>query len=255
MELTTDELSYWIKNGFIKLKNVFNEDELLQIKGWITEIEKTTPDYDSGVLHYYERIAGDKNIARSERYLNLSKELTNFIIDGTITRILKQLMNSDMVLFKEKINYKYPMGGGYAPHQDAAAYKYVSHHVTCLVAPEATTTENGCLWLAAGHHQKQLIAPNEDGCIDSKVAEQLPWRELSTDAGDLLFFDSYTPHFSSPNLSDKPRKSLYLTYNESKYGEFRELYYKDRAQQLESSEKRKTKQISTIRHFQGEAEN
>ena len=40
-----------------------------------------------------------------------------------------------------------------------------------------------------------------------------------------------------------------------KYGEFRELYYKDRAQQLESSEKRKTKQISTIRHFQGEAEN
>ena len=255
MKLTTEQKSYWIKNGFLKLKNVFGQDDLCQVKAWITKIETSPADSEGGILHYYEIINGEKIITRSERYLNFSKELTDFITQGIVVRILEQLMGSEVVLFKEKINYKYPMGGGYAPHQDAAAYKYISHHVTCLVAPESTTSENGCLWLAAGHHQKHLIALNSDGCIDKKVAEQLPWHELPTNPGDLIFFDSYTPHFSSPNLSTRARKTLYLTYNESKYGEFRELYYKDRSQQLENSKNRKKKQISTIRHFQGEAEN
>ena len=32
-------------------------------------------------------------------------------------------------------------------------------------------------------------------------------------AGEAQFFSSYAPHFSSPNTTGQPRRSLYLTYN------------------------------------------
>jgi len=125
MELTTEQKSYWIKNGFLKLKNVFGQDDLCQIKAWITKIETSPVDSVGGILHYYEIINGEKIITRSERYLNFSKELTDFITKGIIMKILEQLMGSGVVLFKEKINYKYPMGGGYAPCP--MAHLYLSH--------------------------------------------------------------------------------------------------------------------------------
>ena len=34
-----------------------------------------------------------------------------------------------------------------------------------------------------------------------------------TNFGDIILFDSYIPHKSIYNISDSPRKSLYLTFN------------------------------------------
>ena len=62
------------------------------------------------------------------------------------------------LLFKEKINYKYPNGGGFDPHQDAAAYDFGDFHITCLIAPKPTSIENGCLFIAQNEHRRGLLA-------------------------------------------------------------------------------------------------
>ena len=67
MKLTTEQKSYWVKNGFLKLKNVFSQDDLCQVKAWITKIETSPVDSEGGILHYYEIINGEKIITRSER--------------------------------------------------------------------------------------------------------------------------------------------------------------------------------------------
>ena len=46
-----------------------------------------------------------------------------------------------------------------------------------------------------------------------------------TNFGDIILFDSYIPHKSTNNISDSPRKSLYLTFNPSDEGDNREYYY------------------------------
>ena len=43
--------------------------------------------------------------------------------------------------------------------------------------------------------------------------------------GDVLFFDSYAPHGSAPNLTDRQRRILYLTYNLASDGDHRRAYY------------------------------
>ncbi|MDH4077137.1 MAG: phytanoyl-CoA dioxygenase family protein [Acidimicrobiia bacterium] len=49
----------------------------------------------------------------------------------------------------------------------------------------------------------------------------LDWRPVDVAAGDLVVFDSYTPHHSGPNTTDRPRRALYLTYNAASGGDMR----------------------------------
>ena len=43
-----------------------------------------------------------------------------------------------------------------------------------------------------------------------------------------MFFDSFTPHRSSQNLTDGARRVLYVTYNRVSDGDRRHQYYRDK---------------------------
>lgn len=49
-----------------------------------------------------------------------------------------------------------------------------------------------------------------------------------TRPGDAMFFDSYAPHRSGPNLTHTPRRVLYVTYNRASAGDHRIQYYADK---------------------------
>ena len=49
--------------------------------------------------------------------------------------------------------------------------------------------------------------------VHPEVEATLPWRPLEAKAGDIVFFDSYIPHRSHPNTSDRSRRAMYITYN------------------------------------------
>jgi ectoine hydroxylase-related dioxygenase (phytanoyl-CoA dioxygenase family) len=51
---------------------------------------------------------------------------------------------------------------------------------------------------------------------------------LPTEPGDVVFFDSYVPHASKPNLTDRARRALYLTYNRASDGDHRARYFADK---------------------------
>jgi ectoine hydroxylase-related dioxygenase (phytanoyl-CoA dioxygenase family) len=46
--------------------------------------------------------------------------------------------------------------------------------------------------------------------------------------GDAVFFDSYAPHRSLPNTTDKARRVLYITFNGASEGDHRAQYYADK---------------------------
>jgi ectoine hydroxylase-related dioxygenase (phytanoyl-CoA dioxygenase family) len=51
---------------------------------------------------------------------------------------------------------------------------------------------------------------------------------VPTRQGDVVFFDSYVPHASRPNLTRDPRRVLYVTYNRASDGDHRVSYYADK---------------------------
>jgi hypothetical protein len=105
----------------------------------------------------------------------------------------------------------------YVAHQDAPAYRELKQHVTCLCPIDPMDEENGCLEFASGEWDR-LLETTDDGVIAPSVADNLTWTAAPLDVGDVVVFSSYVPHRSLPNLSNRPRRALYLTFNATEDG-------------------------------------
>jgi ectoine hydroxylase-related dioxygenase (phytanoyl-CoA dioxygenase family) len=135
-------------------------------------------------------------------------------------------MGGPVVLFKDKINYKMPGGAGFKAHQDQQAgwSVYAPLFVTAMVTLDPATLENGCLELAPRRQGQGLIGEQWVPLEESGLRLQ----PVPTAPGDVIFFDSFVPHASKANLTDSPRRILYLTYNLASQGDHRERYFADK---------------------------
>ena len=58
--------------------------------------------------------------------------------------------------------------------------------------------------------------------------EGMKFEPALLEPGDMVFFDSFVPRGSSPNMTDQPRRVLYITYNKLSEGDHRKQYYADK---------------------------
>ena len=75
--------------------------------------------------------------------------------------------------------------------------------------------------MAAIQHKQGLIGEQSQPLDEDALNYVL----LPTAPGDAVFFDSFAPHRSKPNLTNKARRVLYLTYNRLSEGDHRRPYY------------------------------
>ncbi len=211
------------------------------------------PTTDDRWHHYHEQTEHGPALTRTENFLPYHEGLRNLLTAGTLVDAVGQLFGEPARVFKEKINYKLPGGAGFAPHQDARAYAYGSHHITCLVAIDANHVDNGCLWFAPAQHRRGLLDTDDTGCLPREVAASLTWRPATMAPGGVAFFSSFAPHKSDANDSPQARRSLYVTYSPGSEGDLRRAYYSDRAKTMSEHEPGDgaPPRISTIGHFQG----
>jgi ectoine hydroxylase-related dioxygenase (phytanoyl-CoA dioxygenase family) len=155
------------------------------------------------------------------------------------------LLGANAVLFKDKINFKLPGAGGFAPHQDQQAgwSVYAPLFLTAMISIDASTRENGCLEIIAGRHKEGLIG-EEWRPLDG---EDLAFEPLETESGDVIFFDSFVPHASGPNRTETPRRILYVTYALAVLGDHRERYFADKRRDFPPDIEREPGSIYTFR--------
>jgi len=139
-----------------------------------------------------------KLLCRTENFVPYSPVL-NEILNGTkLTGMCSELFNEKCIMYKDKINYKYPGSDGFLPHQDIAAGWWMynqSIHISCLISIDATNKKNGCLEVVSGTHLNGMLNdPFKE--IPSSICENLEWQLLETEPGDICFFDSFVPHQS-----------------------------------------------------------
>ena len=256
-QVSENQIRRWNQEGFLYLPKVLCAKRLAELRLWIDEIAQwaTAPNTQAELrgIHDFEDTGTDIRLTRSEYLIDFHSGLKAFLTKEEVPNIAAQLVGEPIALYKEKINYKYPGGGGYAAHQDAPAFPHISYSVTCAVAIDDANLENGCLFVAPGRHLEGLLKPNAVACIDDDLANDMPWKPVEMQAGDVLFFDSHLPHKSPPNRSNRPRKNLYLTYNKLSEGDLRAQYYQDKLQSRSKriKEGKAQNKISLIGHFQG----
>ncbi|MBW8728180.1 MAG: phytanoyl-CoA dioxygenase family protein, partial [Inquilinus limosus] len=148
---------------------------------------------------------------------------------GRLFQAVEQLLEAPSCLYKEKINFKMAGGAGFEPHQDQQAgwSRYAPIFLTVMVSVDRATVENGCLEMADMPRLTGLIGEEWKPLTDEQMAS-FKLVPVPTEPGDVLFFDSYAPHASKPNLTDKARRILYLTYNRLADGDHRERYFAEK---------------------------
>jgi len=265
--------AFYDANGYVHIRRVFNVSEALLLSQWVQEIG-SFPAAEGKWMHHYESTEsgpqpGDVSflsekeqvlkqplpvvkkktyqLARTENFVSYHPQLGRRLMAGKLPDLVAEMLGEHVFLYKEKINYKYPGGAGYAAHQDAPAYKQIDNHLTALVAIEPATLANGCLEFAAGRHQEGLIGLTGEGIISSVAEANLEFSACEMQPGDVIIFSSYIPHRSRPNLSPQRRALLYLTYNAQSEGYLRDEYYRHKRATMKAG------QLSLIKHFQGVA--
>jgi hypothetical protein len=229
--LDSAALALFARDGWVAVPGFFPPGKLAEIDRF-TEETVALPEVSGAQMVYREPSLLDPTVRVIQRIEDFCPHHSGFdslIRDGRLRWAVEQLLGGPALLFKDKINFKMPGGGGFEPHQDQQAgwSAYAPLFVTAMVSIDSATIDNGCLEIAA--------APRHAGLIGREWAPLTPTDMIGFDLvpvptlpGDVVFFDSYVPHASKPNLSGGRRRILYLTFNRASDGDHRARYFADK---------------------------
>jgi 2-aminoethylphosphonate dioxygenase len=229
--LSPSQLAAYARSGWVLARAFCGAAEVGALARWADEL-LALPEKTGEHMVYYEPSLIDASrrcVQRVENFCPYHAPFDAFVRAGAIRRAVDQLVGGPTCLFKEKINFKMPGGSGFAPHQDQQAgwSRYAPLFVTALVTIDPATVENGCLEMADAPRVTGLIG-EEWRPLTTAEMDGFALAPVPTQPGDVLFFDSYAPHASKPNLTDRARRMLYLTYNRAADGDHRAGYFVDK---------------------------
>jgi 2-aminoethylphosphonate dioxygenase len=228
--LSDQQIDSFRNEGFLLLRGFFAADEMEDIRRWTDELARL-PETPGKQMMYFEEslIDGSRILNRIENFYPYHRSFRELLDSLKMRNAVGRLFGEEAVLFKEKINFKMPGGEGFKPHQDVAAgwSRYGVAHISVLLCIDKSTIENGCIELVKGYHNRGVIGTEWKPLSDNDIAGMrfVPYPAMP---GDVIIFDSYAPHASGPNLTDKSRRILYATYGKRSDGDQRERYYSDK---------------------------
>lgn len=228
---SSQQLQSFKRDGFLVISGMYTSSEILEISSWIDELVARPPRVGKEMAYFEDSLLekGKKILSRIEKFSDEHEGFHHLIHEDRMTGRVSELLGELAVLFKEKINFKLPGGEGFAPHQDIQPGwdDYADFFVSVLVTIDDSTIENGCLELAAGQHNRGLIGQKWKP-LEGPELEGIEFKSYPMKPGDVAFFDCYVPHQSKPNLTNKQRRNLYLTYNRQSQGQGRDRYFSDK---------------------------
>ena len=235
MVLSEDQIREFNEKGFIVIREFFDKQTMNKISEWLDELEDRQPGENEEAKYYEKSILNDENIlVRIEHILgNHNPEITNLLLSIKTINYLTDLFGEPPVLFKDKVNYKRPGCRPDKLHQDQAAgwNDYSDFFVTMGVIVDENRKDNAAIsFMKSGNYERSLMSEEWQPLSDDDPPYQpeAEYMLLEADPGDAIFFDSYVPHGSPANTSDRYRRNIYLTFNSLSEGDMRDKYYADK---------------------------
>ena len=221
------------KTGHFVESNFLSENECMELNEEILRLADAP-----NALKYSDR---NGNLRRMENFTYKSEIICS--LNNRIKHFLASELGMEFELFKDKVNFKPQGGEGFYPHYDGIFefidhegqlrkgwYEYADQFINVLVALDPFTKDNGAIEIAerrSGSFDELLKDTKRDGTPDllPEVESECIFEPILVKPGDLCIFDHTCPHKSDANKSDYTRRSLYLTYNPSRYGNFYDKYF------------------------------
>ena len=205
-------------------------------------MENLPEEYGKWMIYYETR--NNKNFkSRIENFTYYHQDINEFV-EEKITPVLSLICDKEMILFKDKINWKLSKGDGFIAHHVQAAWSDFNierfYSVALFAGP--SIKENGCLQFVTDENNIGLLS--KDGCLPQEIEKKFNWEYFETYPRDLLIFDSYIPHKSDKNNSGNSRSIFYFTFNSLEEGNFYTEYVKKKRQHFPPPNERGDKSVN-----------
>jgi len=233
--LTAEQKRQYDSVGFLVFERYFGAQDVAAFSRAADELlTRVGPIRPGNPRIQVDEFPGDPSLQYRVRQVwpvvDISETFARLAADERMVGLFRSLFDGDTpVLFEDKLNYKYPRGGSpFAMHQDASYwYPYPRSLASALIYIDEATEENGCLEVAPGWHTKGILARTDmkisslitDHHIPPDVLDPAQAVKAPGPPGTLILFSCLTPHASAPNLSDRPRRAIILTYNPARDGD------------------------------------
>ena len=211
IEITEEEMKQYKELGYIIFNNLFTDEEMDKVRTIIDGFDAES----EAILRQKEKdfisSAGQINFTAGLNFL--SPELQQFTADQRFVDITTTILGPDIKLYWDQSVYKRPETSKDFPwHQDNG---YVptepEQYVTCWIALDDATIENGCIWIQPGTHLKGFVPHIKTDlgyiCYYGDI-EGIP---VELKKGSIVAFNSLLFHKSTPNRSKTQTRKAYIT--------------------------------------------
>ncbi|KAL0136294.1 hypothetical protein V8B55DRAFT_1538143 [Mucor lusitanicus] len=173
--LSKQQVDSYHKDGYLLIPDFFSADEHATLEAYWKWMQ------------YYEI---------NTNFTPFHDGMASYVNSPRLLQVIKELYGEDYNLYKEKVNYKLPGGGGFPAHQDFKAFRFgQSSHMTVI----------GGARLSHNDFEGRSLPQEADGSIAVDWCKQQEW----------------VPVYCKPT-------SCYLTYNAAREGDFRDEYYEEK---------------------------
>jgi phytanoyl-CoA hydroxylase len=203
-------------NGFTILEGVFSKAEMDAVA---ESIEGFRARHEAELLAKggAEGISRAGEITFTDHLAEKNPELLAFCRHPKLVEITNALLGTDVDLYWNQSVFKMPEGEKQFPWHQDDGYTPVepSPYLTCWVALNDATVENGCIWVRPGSH-KGGLAPHEQtdlGLACHSLDDPDQGIPAPISAGSIVVFWSLTMHKSTANRSQEIRKAYIVQYS------------------------------------------
>jgi phytanoyl-CoA hydroxylase len=225
--LTKEQIEQYREEGYLLVKGLFDAEKLTAIDQWLNEIASRRNEFPQGKF-VMEKLSDEKMKKLSP--LGAVRKINSLATDegaleffgpnSQASRMCAELTNcNDQLLIFLSAFAKPALHGSSTPwHQDQALWNfYCPNFLSCWVALDPCTKENGYLQFYRGGHKEGMIPHTvHEGAPHLYIPEQLLDKSrivaVPMDAGDAVFFGGVIPHFSEPNRSPHRRVGIPAVY-------------------------------------------
>ena len=212
------------QEGYLVYPTLFGQDHIDRLRMRMDDIaEGRAPDFPQSNIEF-EPGSGRRSIRKINRCAENDPVFFEHAGNDAILDIVEELIGPDIKLFASQCFMK-PPGGVEKPwHQDSAYFSIEpTNLVTCWLALDDVTLENGCLRVIPGSHREGLVehdpwqlGDREDKQVGEDRLDRDREKPIVMPAGGCSFHHSVLLHRSGPNRSDQPRRGLAVHYMSSK---------------------------------------
>ena len=226
MVLTQEQKTFFQENGYLPYQRVLSDEEIATLRQRSEEIVYGKRNHIPPRYMQLEAAFKNSEDANADR-LDQVRKMTHLCYfddlfeavarKAEIVDVIEELMGPNIKLYCDQLMMKPRFNGTITGwHQDSVAWPQFApqDHVSCWVALDDATVENGCMTVIPGSHKWGPIARDrqEEFLANPLLREPVP---VELPAGACMFHHGLNFHRTGANNTPNRRRGLALHYIQS----------------------------------------